>query len=73
MDFSIPKKFSEEIIRFKKFIKSNVIPELPGWYQRQEIPAKFFHEMGKGGWFGIELKKDQLLKGSALREALVVE
>jgi alkylation response protein AidB-like acyl-CoA dehydrogenase len=29
--------------------------------------------MGKGGWFGIELKKDQLLKGSALREALVVE
>ncbi len=73
MDFSIPKKFSEEIIRFKKFIKSNVISELPGWYQRQEIPAKFFHEMGKGGWFGIELKKDQLLKGSALREALVVE
>jgi alkylation response protein AidB-like acyl-CoA dehydrogenase len=73
MDFSIPKKFSEEIIRFKKFIKSNVIPELPGWYQRQEIPAKFFHEMGKGGWFGIELKKGQLLKGSSLREALVAE
>ncbi len=73
MDFSIPKKFSEEIIRFKKFIKSNIISELPGWYQRQEIPAKFFREMGKGGWFGIELKKDQLLKGSALREALVVE
>ena len=73
MDFSIPKKFSEEIIRFKKFIRSNVIPELPGWYQRQEIPAKFFHEMGKGGWFGIELKKGQLLKGSSLREALVAE
>ena len=73
MDFSIPKKFSEEIIRFKKFIKSNVISELPGWYQHQQIPAKFFHEMGKGGWFGIELKKGQLLKGSSLREALVAE
>jgi alkylation response protein AidB-like acyl-CoA dehydrogenase len=29
--------------------------------------------MGKGGWFGIELKKGQLLKGSSLREALVAE
>jgi len=73
MDFSIPKKFSEEIIRFKKFIKSNVISELPGWYQHRQLPAKFFHEMGEGGWFGIELKKGQLLKGSSLREALVAE
>jgi alkylation response protein AidB-like acyl-CoA dehydrogenase len=73
MDFSIPKRFSEEIIRFKEFIKSNVTSELPGWYQHRQIPAKFFHKMGKGGWFGIELKKGQIVKGSALREALVSE
>ena len=73
MNFSVPKKYSEEILRFKKFIKSNVTSELPGWYQHRQIPAKFFHEMGKGGWFGIELKKGQLFRGSALREALLAE
>lgn len=73
MDFSIPKKFSEEIISFKEFIKSRVISELPLWYQSQEIPAKFFDEMGKGNWYGIELKEGRLFKGSALREALIAE
>ncbi len=73
MDFSIPKKFSEEIIQFKEFIKLNVTSELSGWYQHRQIPVKFFHKMGKSGWFGIELKKGQLVKGSALREALVAE
>jgi alkylation response protein AidB-like acyl-CoA dehydrogenase len=73
MDFSIPKKLSEEIIRFKNFIKSSVISELPGWYQNQEIPAKFFHEMGEGRWYGIELKEGRLLKRPALREALIAE
>lgn len=73
MDFSIPKKFSEEIIRFKKFIKSNITSELPGWYLQRQIPTNFFHEMGKGGWFGIALKKGQIVKGSALRAALLAE
>ena len=73
MDFSIPGKLSQEIIRFKKFLKSSVISELPNWYQNQEIPAGFFHEMGKGNWYGIELKEGRLLKGSALREALIAE
>jgi alkylation response protein AidB-like acyl-CoA dehydrogenase len=73
MDFSIPKKLSEEIIRFNKFLKSSVISELPGWYQNQEIPVKFFREMGEGNWYGIELKEGRLLKGSALREALIAE
>ena len=73
MDFLIPKKLSEEIIHFKNFLKSSVISELPGWYQNQEIPANFFHEMGEGRWYGIELKEGRLLKGPALREALIAE
>ncbi len=73
MDFSLPKKYSEEILRFKNFIKSNVTSELPGWYQARHIPHKFFQEMGKGGWFGIRSKKGQLVRGSALREALLAE
>ena len=73
MDFSLPKKYSEEILRFKNFIKSNVTSELPAWYQARHIPHKFFHEMGKGGWFGIGFKKGQLFRGPALREALLAE
>ncbi len=73
MDFSIPKKLSNEINRFKKFLKSSVISELPQWYQSQEIPVKFFEEMGEGNWYGIELREGRLLKRSALREALIAE
>ena len=73
MDFSIPQKLSEEIIHFKSFLKSSVMSELPGWYQNQEIPVEFFHQMGEGSWYGIELKESRLLKGSALREALIAE
>ena len=73
MDFSIPKKLAEEINRFKEFLKSSVISELPQWYHNREIPAEFFDEMGKGNWYGIELKEGRLFKGSALREALIAE
>jgi len=73
MDFTIPKTLSEEIIRFKKFIKSSVISELPGWYQNREVPAGFFSEMGEGNWYGIGLKQGRLIKSAALREALIAE
>ena len=73
MDFSISKKHSEEILQFKKFIKSTVTSEMPGWYQHRQIPVNFFQKMGKGGWFGIEIKKGQLVKGSALRAAFLAE
>ena len=73
MDFTIPHSLSQEIISFKKFIKDRVISQLPGWYQRQEIPAEFFRELGAGGWYGIELREGRLFRGSALREALIAE
>ena len=73
MDFSIPQGVSEEILRFKEFIKKSVKPKLSGWYQNREVAAKFFLEMGEGNWYGIGLNKGQLLKGSALREALITE
>jgi alkylation response protein AidB-like acyl-CoA dehydrogenase len=73
MDFSISAELSQEILRFKKFIKSSVIPELPGWYQDQEIDAKFYQKMGAGNWYGIALSRGRLIKGSALRSALIAE
>ena len=73
MDFEISNSLSEEMIRFKKFIEDRIISELPGWYRSKEIPAEFFREMAAGGWNGIEFKKGQLVRGSALREALIAE
>ena len=73
MDFEISNSLSEEMIRFKKFIEDRIISELPGWYRNKEIPAEFFREMAAGGWNGIEFKKGQLVRGSALRETLIAE
>jgi alkylation response protein AidB-like acyl-CoA dehydrogenase len=73
MDFSIPTAFSNEIENLKEFLKKNVKPELSGWYQSQEIPLEFFRAMGAGNWYGIELKESRLVKGSALKEALIAE
>jgi alkylation response protein AidB-like acyl-CoA dehydrogenase len=73
MDFSVPKQLSNELSHFNSFLKSNVISELPGWYQNQEIPAQLFRDMGAGGWYGIELTKGRLVRHSALRQALIAE
>jgi len=73
MDFLIPAALDDEIGSLKKFLKKNVKPELAAWYQNQEIPAQFFRKMGTGNWYGIELKEDRLVKGSALKEALIAE
>jgi len=73
MDFLIPAALADEIASLKKFLKKNVTPELAGWYQNQEIPAQFFRRMGAGNWYGIGLKEDRLVKGSALKEALIAE
>jgi alkylation response protein AidB-like acyl-CoA dehydrogenase len=46
---------------------------LPAWYQRREIPTDFFRKMGDGHWYGIASESNKLIKGSALREALIAE
>jgi alkylation response protein AidB-like acyl-CoA dehydrogenase len=73
MDFTIPDAICKDLARFKQFLKDRVQSKLPEWYQRQEIPADFFREMGEGQWYGITSKSDTLIKGSALREALIAE
>lgn len=73
MDFTIPEALSKDLIKFKQFLKDRVQLQLPGWYQRREIPADFFREMGDGHWYGIRLQAGRLIKSSALREALIAE
>ncbi len=73
MDFTIPETIVKDLEGFKTFLKDRVQSRLPEWYQRGEIPSDFFGEMGHGQWFGIGLKSGELIKDSALREALIAE
>jgi alkylation response protein AidB-like acyl-CoA dehydrogenase len=73
MDFSIPADLCEDIERFREFIKLQIKPELSGWNQKQEIPRQLFQAFGKGDWYGLAANDNRLVKGSALREALLAE
>jgi len=73
MDFAIPTAMSEDLARFKDFIKTYIAPQLPSWNRQRELPPAFFHLMGEGGWFGLQVKDGRLTRESALREALVAE
>jgi len=73
MDFAIPQEVSEDLARFKDFIKTLIVPNLPSWNRQRELPPAFFQHMGAGGWFGLRFKDGRLIRGSALKEALVAE
>jgi alkylation response protein AidB-like acyl-CoA dehydrogenase len=73
MDFAIPKEVSEDLARFKDFIKTHVVPNLPSWNRQRELPPAFFHHLGEGGWLGLRFKNWRLIRGSALKAALVAE
>jgi alkylation response protein AidB-like acyl-CoA dehydrogenase len=73
MDFAIPQAVSEDLARFKDFIKTHISPNLPSWNRQRELPPAFFHHMGKGGWFGLRFKNGRLIRKSALKAALVAE
>ncbi len=73
MDFAIPAAISQDLDRLRDFIRTQLMPDLPSWTQKQKIPDTFFHRMGEGGWFGFKTKGGRLIRGSALREAMIAE
>jgi alkylation response protein AidB-like acyl-CoA dehydrogenase len=73
MDFSIPALLAEELENFKDFLKIHLKPHLTSWYKNGEVPIDFYRAMGQGGWFGIKMKDDLMVRNSALREALIEE
>ena len=73
MDFSIPNELTEDLERFKEFIKAHIDPQLAAWYQKKEIPRQLFRALGESGWYGLLSKNNHLSKGSALREAMLTE
>jgi acyl-CoA dehydrogenase len=73
MDFAIPAVISQDLDRIRDFIRTQLVPDLSSWTQKQKIPDRFFHRMGEGGWYGFKLKEGLVIRGSALREAMIAE
>ena len=73
MDFAIPADISEEIAKFGEFIKTDILPDLPGWSQKRELPRTFFQSMGQQGWYGLKFDNGRLIRDSALKESLIAE
>ena len=73
MDFAIPADFSEEITKFEAFIKTDILPDLPGWSQQRELPRTLFQKMGKHGWYGLKYDNGSLMRESALKASLIAE
>ncbi len=73
MDFAMPAAISQDLDRLRDFIRIQLVPDLPSWTQKQKMPETFFHHMGAGGWYGFKVKGGRLVRGSALREAIVAE
>jgi len=73
MDFATPAEVSEDLARLRDFIKTQLVPELPSWSRKRELPPAFFRQMGAGGWFGLKFKDGRLARGSALNEAFIAE
>jgi len=73
LDFAIPAAISQDLDRLRDFIPTQLVPDLSSWTQKQKIPDRFFHRMGEGGWYGFKIKGGCLIRGSALREAMIAE
>jgi alkylation response protein AidB-like acyl-CoA dehydrogenase len=73
MDFAIPADFCEEIAKFETFIKTDILPDLPGWSKKRELPRALFRNMGKQGWYGLKYDNGSLHRRSALKESIISE
>jgi alkylation response protein AidB-like acyl-CoA dehydrogenase len=73
MDFAIPAAITQDLNRLKDFIRTQIVPDLSSWAQKRQIPDTMLHLLGAGGWYGIKVKGERLIRGSALREAMIAE
>ena len=73
MDFALPTEITEDTDKFEAFIRTDIIPDLPGWSHKKELPRAFFQSMGQQGWFGLKYENESLIRKSALKESIVAE
>ena len=63
----------QEVDGFRSFMSEQLRPNLSKWYKSGELPVELFRTFGEGGWYGIRWEENQLVRTSALREALIAE
>ena len=73
MDFAAPASVTKDLQRLRKFIRTNIKPDLPTWIRQRELPTTFLRNMGQSGWYGVEFTGGRLNRGSALRESMIAE
>ena len=73
MDFAIPAAITQDLNQLKDIVRTQIVPNLSSWAQKQKMPDTFLHLLGAGGWYGIKMKGERLIRGSALREAMIAE
>ncbi len=73
MDFSIPNALQLDLEKFNDFLKTYLKPKLSQWQKEKEYPRSFFQEFGKAGWLGFDLKNDEIVEQSYLKQALLLE
>ena len=73
MDFAIPAAITQDLNQLKDIVRTQIVPNLSSWAQKQKMPDTFSHLLGAGGWYGIKMKGERLIRGSALREAMIAE
>jgi alkylation response protein AidB-like acyl-CoA dehydrogenase len=73
MDFALPTEITEETDKFEAFIRTEIIPDLPDWSYKKELPRAFFQNIGEQGWFGLNFENGSLIRKSALKESIIAE
>ena len=73
MDFTIPTAITQDLHRLRDFIRTELVPDLSSWTQKQKVPDTFLQLLGTGGWYGFKIEEERLVRGSALREAIIAE
>ena len=65
MDFAMPAAITQDVNRLRDFIRTQIVPDLSSWTQKRQIPDTLLHLLGAGGWFGIKVKGERLIRGTA--------
>ena len=73
MDFALPTEITEDTDKFEAFIRTEIVPDLPDWSHKKELPHALFPKMGAQGWFGLKYENGSLIRKSALKESVVAE
>ena len=71
--FPIPEELIEENNRFKVFLDTHMVPNLPVWYREGTVPRTFFEALGREGWLGFDPADGRWIQKPSLNLAVHIE